>query len=138
MQGTYHETGRFSACLILLLTGIVTLGCDRPLPRKPEVPTDHQILRVVFDVDDMAPNPRELRRIPPLFAPGCEPSKEMLLRYGAYHYEGKLPVVSGDSATVTVIVKDGNTGDPAGELKWSMTKINGVWRLKDAPLPALK
>ena len=71
-----------------------------------------------------------------MFAPDCEPSNEALLRYPAYHYEGKPPVQSGDSATVTVIVKDATTGEPAGEVQWSMKKINNVWKLKEAPLPA--
>ena len=84
----------------------------------------------------MSHSPGELQRMKPLFAPGCEPSSEALLRYPEYHFEGKPPVQSGDSATVVVVVKDAKTGGPAGEVQWSMTKINGKWKLKDAPLPA--
>jgi hypothetical protein len=106
------------------------------LPLNPEVPAERRILRLVEDVDDFAQTPRELKVIPRLFAPGCEPSKEALPRYAAYRYEGKSPVQSGDSATVAVIIKDAQTDQPVGELQWSMTKVNGVWKLKKAPLPA--
>ena len=131
-----RETRRLAAWMVLILPGIVAIGCDRPLSMKPEIPAERRILRLVEDVDDFAQTPRELKVIPRLFAPGCEPSPEVLSRYPAYHYEGKPPVQSGDSATVTVIVKDAKTGDPAGEVQWSMTKVKGVWRLKEAPLPA--
>ncbi len=136
MRNICHESRRLAAWAVLILPGIVTLGCDRPVALDPEVPAERRILRLVEDVDDFAQTPRELKVIPRLFAPGCEPSDEALLRYPAYRYEGKPPVQSGDSATVTVIVKDAKTGTPAGEVQWSMTKVNGIWRLKDAPLPA--
>ncbi len=136
MWSIHPQTRRLAAWMVLILPGIVTLGCDRPLPLHPDVPAERPILRLVEDVDDFAQTPRELKVIPRLFAPGCEPSNETLLRYGNYRYEAKRPVQSGDSATVTVIVKEAKTGNPAGEMQWSMTKINGKWKLKDAPLPA--
>jgi len=136
MRSIYHDIRRLPAWTILILPGILTLGCDRPLPIHPEVPTERQIIKLVEDVEDVAHSPGELNRVKPLFAPGFGPSNEALLRYPAYRYEGKPPVLSGDSATVTVIVTDAKTGKPAGELQWSMTKVNGRWRLQDAPLPA--
>ena len=135
MRSFYHETQRLAAWLVLILPGIVMLGCDRPPPLHPEVPTEVRILRLVADVDDFAQTPRELKIIPRLFAPGCEPTQETLSRFPDYHYEGKPPVQSGDSATVVVIIKDAKTGAPAGELQWSMTTVNGKWKIKDAPLP---
>jgi hypothetical protein len=129
------ESTRILAGLSFVLLGSLTLGCDHPLPQHPDVPAERRILRLVEDVDDFAQTPRELKVIPRLFAPGCEPSKETLSRYPAYHYEGKPPVQSGDSATVAVTVTDAKTGNPAGEVQWSMTKIGNVWRIKDAPLP---
>jgi acyl dehydratase len=88
-------------------------------------------------MDDFAQTPRELKDVVPrLFAPGCEPSAETLPRYAAYHYQGKRPVQSGDSATVAVTLTDVKTGESAGEVQWSMKTINKVWKLTDAPLPA--
>ena len=136
MRSFCHETQRWAAWLVLILPGIVTLGCDQTPPVHPEVSAEVQILRLVADVDDFAQTPRELKVIPRLFASGCEPAKEALSRYPDYRYEGKPPVQSGDSATVVVVVKDTKTGQPVGELQWSMTKVNGAWKLKDAPLPA--
>jgi hypothetical protein len=122
--------------LLLLLPGIVTIGCERPVSLDPEVPAERRILRLVEDVDDFAQTPRELKVIPRLFAPGREPSDKTLPRYADYRYEAKPPVQSGDSATVAVIIKDAKTDKPAGEVQWSMTKVKGVWKIKDAPLPA--
>jgi hypothetical protein len=136
MRNLYHEVRRVAAWVVLVLPGIVTLGCDRPLPVNPEVPTAKRILMLVEDVDDFSQSKDELERIKPLFAPGSGPSKEALPRYRAYRYEGKQVVQSGDSATVSVIVKEAKTGNPAGEMQWSVIKVNDVWKLKEAPLPA--
>ena len=136
MQGIYHRTRKLAAWLVLILPGMVTLGCDSPPPLNPEVSTEAKIRRLVDDVDDFAKTPKELAVIPRLFAPDCKHSKEALPRYADFHYEVKRIVQSGDSATVTVVVKDAKTGDPAGELQWSMTNVDGrLWRIKDAPLP---
>jgi hypothetical protein len=122
--------------VVLILAGIVTLGCDRPPPLNPEVPAEKRILMLVEDVDDFSQDKNELERIKRLFVPGSAPSKEALLRYMAYRYEGNRPVQSGDSATVVVVIKEAKTGNAAGEMQWSMTKVNDVWKIKDAPLPA--
>jgi len=135
MRQIYPEFGP-CAWTILVLGGIVTFGCDRPLPVHPDVPTEKRILMLVEDVDDLSQDKTELERIKGLFVPGSAPSKEALLRYMAYRYEGKPPARSGDSATVVVVIKEAKTGNRVAELQWSMTKINGIWRIKDAPLPA--
>ena len=88
-------------------------------------------------MDDFAQNERERNaNIPRLFAPDSKPRKEDLARYADYRYEGKPPRQSGDSATVTVLVKSVKTGDPVGEVEWSMARVDKVWRLTAAPLPA--
>ena len=45
------------------------------------------------------------------------------------------PVVSGDSATVRVRVRDDNSPQPLGALEWSFSKEGGKWKIKSAPLP---
>jgi hypothetical protein len=136
MRHICPETRRITAWAALILAGIATWGCDQPPPLNPVVPSDDRILMLVGDVDDFSRDKSELERIIPLFVKGSEPSKEALQGYMAYRYEGKRPVQSGDSAIVVVVVKDAKTGDQVGEMQWSMTKVNDVWRIKNAPLPA--
>jgi hypothetical protein len=124
----------FSSAIVLITA--VLLGCDRPPPLAPDVPTDFRISHIVFDVDDFSQDPQELKtRVPRLFAPGSEPSAEKLQRYSAYHYEAKEPVISGDSATINVTIKDAKSGESRGEFKWSATNTKNGWKLTDAPLP---
>ena len=133
---TDRGTRGLVAGLLLVLPGVFLLGCDRSVPRNPEVPTDKRILWLVEDVDDRSHSPGELHYMTKVFAPGCEPSSEMLSRYTAYRYKGQSPVQSGDSATVAVALTEVKTGNPAGEMQWSMIKIDDTWKIKDAPLPA--
>jgi len=93
---------------------------------------------LVEDVDDLSQSKNELERMKRLFVPGSAPTSEALLRYMAYRYEGKPPVQSGDSASVMVVIKEATTGNLAGEIEWSITKVDGVWKIKDAPLPAVE
>ncbi len=136
MREICDRTGRLAAWLVLILPGLLAAGCDRPPPPDREVPLNTRILWFVEDVEDFAHTERELERIKPLFVAEAQPSKESLERYKAYHYEGKTPVVSGDSATVPVMLKDAETGEPAGEVQWSLVRVKGKWRFKEAPLPA--
>ena len=136
MRQIQHGTRKLAAWLVFFLPGMLTLGCDRPPPADPDVSTNTRILMFVNDIDDRAQHPNERELIKLQFVPGSEPSKELLARYADYHYEGKPPVVSGDSATVTVVVKDVKTGNPVGEVQWSLVKVNDRWKFKDAPLPA--
>jgi hypothetical protein len=136
MQYLYHETGKVAAWMVLILAGISVLGCDRPPPMNREVPVDQRIQWLVSDIDDFAQNADEWKLLQALFVPGPEHSREALSRFSAYRYEGKAPVLSGDSGTIAVTVKDAKTDKPVGEVQWSVTKVKGVWKIKDAPLPA--
>ena len=114
MRNICHESRRLAAWAVLILPGIVTSGCDRPVPSIPRFPPKGEFSgssRMSTTLLKPRANSKLCRR---LFAPGCEPSDEALLRYPAYRYEGKPPVQSGDSATVTVIVKDAKTGASGG------------------------
>ena len=135
MRQIHHGTRKLAGWLVFLLPGMLTLGCDRPPPADPDVATSTRILMFVNDIDDRAQNPNERELIKLQFVPGSEPSKELLARYADYHYEGKPPVVSGNSATVTVTLKDVKTGNPVGEVQWTLVKVNKGWKFKDAPLP---
>jgi hypothetical protein len=90
----------------------------------------------IGDVDDRSSSPGELEYVKKVFLPGCEPTGKALERYTEYRYEGKSPVQQGESATVTVVLTDAQTGQPAGEMQWSLVRVNGrTWRIKEAPLP---
>ena len=128
--------GKLAAWFFLVLAGVVLLGCDQPVAMKPDVPTDQRILWPVADVDDRSSSPGELELMKKVFVPGNEPDKKALLRYPAYRYQGTKIVQSGDTATVTVVLTDAKTGNPAGEVEWSLVKVNESWKIKDAPLPA--
>ncbi len=104
MRSMLDQIRSVSAWSILLLPAIITLGCDHSPPLDPDVPSQQRILRLVLDVDDFAQTPKELKIIPRLFAAGSEPSKDTLPRYANYHYEGKPPVISGVSATISVVI----------------------------------
>jgi hypothetical protein len=124
-----------AARLFFLAVGGLSMGCDRPLSRNPEVPIEKLILRPIEDVDDRASTPGDLQLVPRVFAPGSQPTKDALKRYAAYRYQGSHVVQSGDSATVTVAITDAKTGNPAGEMQWTLVKVGEVWRIQDAPLP---
>jgi hypothetical protein len=133
-----RQSFRRLASGLLLVLSVAATGCDRPPPRFPEVPIEVRILWPVGDVDDRSSSPGELKLVKRVFVPGCEPSDKDLPKYTLFRYEGKSPVQNGDSATVTVVLKDAETGAPAGEMQWSLVRIKGVWRIKDAPLPPAK
>jgi hypothetical protein len=135
MWQIHHGARKLAVWLVILLPGMLTLGCDRPLPPDPDISTGELVEMLIDAVDDFSHHPKEVDRIKQLFIPGSEPSKEALARYSDYHYEGKPPVVSGDSATVTVTLKDVKTGNPVGEVQWTLVKVNKGWKFKDAPLP---
>jgi hypothetical protein len=130
------KSGKLAAWFFFVLAGVVVLGCDHPVEMKPDVPTDQRILWPVADVDDRSSSPGELELMKKVFVPGSEPDKKALLRYPAYRYQGTKIVQSGDTATVRVVLTDAKTGNPAGEVEWSLVKMGDNWRIKDAPLPA--
>ena len=111
MRNIYHESGRLAAWAFLILPGIVTPGCDRPVALHPTVPTERQSSSS-SRMSTTYSNPGQLPRHHKVVRPGLRTIKQALLAYPAYRYEGKPPVQSGDSATVTVIVKDAKTGIP--------------------------
>jgi hypothetical protein len=124
----------FVTLATLLPAAALLIGCDQPVKMEPYRPPAVEILMPVGDVDDLADG-REFDRLVRLFAPGREPSNEACLRYAMYRYQGRDPRQSGDTATAVVTVKDAKTGNQVGEVKWTMKKVNGFWKLTDAPLP---
>ncbi len=136
MRNNSPRTWRFAVSTSLIVAGFLMGGCDRSPPMNPDISIDQHVTWLVRDIDDRVSSPGELPLAKKIFAQGHEPSKEALQRYTAYRYQAKQPVQNGDSAKVTVVVKDAKTGQPAGEVQWSATKVGDVWKLTDAPLPA--
>ena len=120
---------RFNARLLLLPIALylgTALGCKDAAVSDPDIPESLKVTRLVDMVDDFASEPDEVKLVPRLFAAGSEPSAKDLPRYSDYRYEGKPAVFNGDIATVVVMVKDAKTGKPAGEVTWSMKKLENV------------
>ena len=122
-----RRIARGARCIALLLPVVAVVGCNRPLPVDPDVPTEVRIRQLVRDVDDFAHDPYELKLcVPRLFVSGCEPSETDLQRYANYSYEEKPPVWHGDTATMVVNLKDAKTGSSLGEFTWSAKKVKVV------------
>jgi hypothetical protein len=131
---TYYRIRGLAACL-LLFPFVISLGCDRPPALHPDIPEEELMRRPVFDVDDRSSEPAELPLMKKVFAPGCEPSDADLPKFTAYRYAAKSFAPSGDTATVTVALTNAKTKAPAGEIQWSLVRVKGIWRIKEAPLP---
>ena len=125
---------QYSAAIILAPLLFTLAGCERPVKMDPDRPPEFEMLLPVGDVDDCAEG-KEYDRLIHLFAPGSEPSPKAAERYSEFHYQGKDPKQSGDTATATVTIKDAKSGQNRGEFKWTMTRIKTAWKLTDAPLP---
>jgi hypothetical protein len=131
------ESKKLAVLFLTLLVGL-PLGCEHAAPQKPEVPAEVVILRPIEDVDDRASLPNGLQLIKRVFVAGSEPSDKALPRYAAYRYKGSQVIQSGESATVTVSLTEAKTGNPAGEVQWTLAKVGNAWKIKEAPLPAGK
>jgi len=70
-----------------------------------------------------------------LFVEGEAPKDAQRLRYTKYNFEIKSSSVSGDAATITVVVRDLKDNKELGETEWTAAKVGNEWKLKSAPLP---
>jgi hypothetical protein len=71
-----------------------------------------------------------------LFVAGEAPKDAERARYTKYTFEIKSSSVSGDAATITVVVRDLKDNKELGETEWTAAKVGNEWKLKSAPLPS--
>jgi hypothetical protein len=117
-----------SAPVVLPLVAILT-GCgDKPKPPSE----DARVIGLVTGVGEAAGSPDAFKS---MFAEGAAPSEQERQKYRKYSYEVKSHRVSGDTATVTMNVKDVAPGSPVGEKDWTCVQTSNGWKIKEAPLP---
>lgn len=94
--------------------------------------------RLVSDVvEDFNEARQDVKRSEALFAKGAMPAKAEFKKYGPFSFWPNVggPKISGDTATMTVMVCDEKTGNDAGKVEWTFVKEGSGWKLKSAPLP---
>lgn len=118
-----------AACLFLvsLLPLLSACGGGNQGPTADEL-----ISGLVADVSDAA---FDQQRFESLFTAGMAPDANQRSRYPAYMYRTKSVEVQGDSATATVEVEHGTSGNILGEFPWTFRREGDAWKLSAAPLP---
>jgi hypothetical protein len=108
------------------------VGCGSP-PAGPPKTDDDFVRAFVSRMPDAANDPKRFKEF---WASGASvPADAQRQRYAKYHYEAGRPSIQGDTATVTVKVKDDDRPDPLGTVEWAFVKEGGRWKVKAAPLP---
>lgn len=122
------------AILAGLLLGAGCGGGERPDPTVPTTGDDRLVVDVVEEFNDLR---QDARKSETLFAKGAFPSKEEFKKYGPYSFWANVggPTVTGDTATMKVMVRDEKSGEDKAEVEWTFAKEGSDWKLKAAPLP---
>ena len=113
----------------MLLLPLWLAGCGG----NPAVTKDQMLLGLVSSVQGAA---REAGAFQWLFVAGEAPKDAERARYTKYSFEIKSSSVSGDAATITVVVRDLKDNKELGETEWTAAKVGNEWKLKSAPLPS--
>ena len=95
-------------------------------------PTDaDHVLKTVSEISDARSDPEKLNS---LFVPGSEPDEAWLAEANKYMLIVAKADVSGDTATATVELEDTMEGTIVRTHTWQCERIDGEWKIKDAPL----
>ncbi len=132
MTTPQHPTGgQYRVALFLLLVMFALAGCSGSTPTGPSTDDRDVAAAVAASIPDAASNAKSFKA---LFA-GDAPEKERT-RYTKYQFRTpEKATVSGDTATVKVVVHDDNAGKDVGTVTWELVKQGDKWKLKSAPLP---
>ncbi len=118
------------ATMVLLLA--VAQGCGGEAERTEPKLTEEQKVCAAADMSDMVGDPEDFRS---LFVDGAVPDDSQKRRYKGRSFGASDPKISGNSATMTVVIRDVNTWEVLGEVEWTAEKVGDRWKLKTAPLP---
>jgi len=131
---TSRPTFRFGFAPLLppTLVLIVAAGIGGCGEKPPHAPDDSRVSGLVMGLHEASGSATSFQHI---FAEGAAPKETERLEYTKHHYDVKSRNISGDSATLTVNIRDAATGSPEGEKEWTAVKVNDNWKLKEAPLP---
>ncbi len=128
----------FVAVLGLITTGFCGCG-GRDVPVLDETQV---VEAVVTAIGDAAGDEAAFKA---MFVDGAAPEDRQAYFSAAISMVGP-PTIEGDTATATVKVPQGNAESEGsggtkstkvadGEVTWTLQKVSGEWKLKDAPLP---
>ena len=111
-----------------LLLILAARGCAKD---EFEWNDDDEIGGLIANLSEVAGKPKDFQSF---FVDAADESQR--LRYENCGYAiASGPKISGNSATMTVIVNEAATGKELGRMEWSAEKVDGRWKLKTAPLP---
>ena len=120
----------FLATLILVVPG--THGCGKNLG-SPLDSDPGRIGLLVCDVNDARQEPKNLSRH---FTSEAPPDRQLLSKLRKYSVaEVGSATVTGDQATIKVIVRDEAAGKEVGTVEWTFVKKGEMWKVKSAPMP---
>jgi hypothetical protein len=118
--------------LVPLLT--LATGCGQP--QDVDSTEAGQVANLVREVADASGREQSFQA---LFAADAQPDKQVRAQYARFSYRpADQPAVEGDQATIKVLVRHARDDSDAGELEWTAVREGDAWKLKTAPLPAVK
>jgi len=123
---------RFGATIFraaVLLLPCLPTGCGG----QPAATSDQMLRGLVSSVPGAA---REAGSFQYLFVEGEAPKDAQRPRYTKCSFEIKSSSISGDAATITVVVRAVKDNKELGETEWTAAKVGSEWKLKSAPLPS--
>jgi hypothetical protein len=108
-------------------------GCGESV-ENPEanLEDDALVRRLVSDVS--LGGEGTLKSFQARFAADPAPGEAEREKFRQYRFRATDPSVSGDSAEVTVEVETADES-PVGQQHWTAVKVDGKWKLDQAPLP---
>ena len=122
------------AGMIGLALIMVVVGCDSDSSVRPDSTDEGKIKLLLGSVGGAAAAATEdPERFQKLFA-GAAPADSEAPRYAKCSFYAKDTSFNGDTATVKVEVET-MEGELDELLQWTVVREEGVWKVKDAPLP---
>ncbi len=115
---------------VLLSLMIAATGCGGGDDDKDRSYSDEEKVSGVIDISDVVSKPEEFKAA---FVDGAAPEDATL--YKGHSFAASDASVSGDSATITVVIRKVSTGKIVGEKDWTAQKVGDSWKLKSAPMP---
>lgn len=129
--------------VVVAVLGLITIGFCGCGGRDVPVLDETQVVEaVVTAIGDAAGDEAAFKA---MFVDGAAPEDRRTYFSAAISMVGP-PTIEGDTATATVKVTQGNAESEGkggtkstkvadGEATWTLQKVSGEWKLKDAPLP---
>jgi hypothetical protein len=123
-----------SVLLIVTMIGaVIVVGCGEAPPALPKSANfgsedGLQIAQLLEDFNEAKNEPSKLAKLFAGKAPSSVKNYDRLM----FSLVGK-PEVMADAATADVDMVNDADGKSRGKAKWTFTKVDGKWKLKDAP-----